>query len=53
MLKCHPGHGGFREDAGRPAIGVTKKISITLPSETWERIEKENRLCLLFFVIFW
>ncbi|MED4462063.1 hypothetical protein [Metabacillus fastidiosus] len=41
-LSCRPGHGGFREGAGRPAIGITKKVSITLPTDTWERIEKEK-----------
>jgi hypothetical protein len=37
-------HGGKREGAGRPSIGITKKISITLPEEIWETLErnKEN-----------
>jgi hypothetical protein len=30
-----------REKLGRPSLGVTKKVSITLPSDVWERIEKE------------
>lgn len=34
------GHGGKREGAGRPSLGTTKKVSITLPDETWEQIEK-------------
>lgn len=32
--------GGLREGAGRKSIGVTKKISLTLPNDIWERIEK-------------
>jgi hypothetical protein len=30
--------GGKREGAGRPALGTTKKVSITLPDEIWEKI---------------
>lgn len=30
-----------RESAGRPSLGVTKKVSITLPNDIWEQIEKE------------
>jgi hypothetical protein len=30
-----------REKMGRPSLGVTKKVSITLPSDIWEKIEKE------------
>ncbi|HDJ1468224.1 TPA: hypothetical protein PPO51_004037 [Clostridioides difficile] len=30
-----------KESAGRPSLGVTKKVSITLPSDIWEKIEKE------------
>lgn len=30
-----------KEPAGRPSLGVTKKVSITLPSDIWEKIEKE------------
>lgn len=33
-------HGGKREGAGRPSLGTTKKVSITLPDESWEQIEK-------------
>ena len=34
--------GGKREGAGRPAIGTSKKISITLPDEVWEAIERDK-----------
>jgi len=37
-----PSHGGKREGAGRPSLGTTKKVSITLPDEVWERIEHEK-----------
>jgi hypothetical protein len=30
-----------REKMGRPSLGVTKKISVTLPQDIWEKIEKE------------
>ena len=30
-----------KESAGRPSLGVTKKVSITLPSDIWEKVEKE------------
>ncbi|MFV2051129.1 hypothetical protein ACEWK1_27700, partial [Metabacillus sp. YM-086] len=30
-----------KEKAGRPSLGVTKKVSITLPSDIWEKIENE------------
>ncbi|KIO69290.1 hypothetical protein B4065_1463 [Caldibacillus thermoamylovorans] len=33
-------HGGKREGAGRPSVGTTKKVSLTLPDEIWEEIEK-------------
>ncbi|WP_257211000.1 ribbon-helix-helix domain-containing protein [Bacillus wiedmannii] len=32
--------GGKREGAGRKGFGVTKKVSITLPSEVWREIEE-------------
>ena len=35
-------HGGFREGAGRKAMGVTKKVSITLFKEQWDKIDKEK-----------
>jgi hypothetical protein len=30
-----------KEKMGRPSLGVTKKVSITLPSDVWEKIEQE------------
>lgn len=30
-----------KESAGRPSFGVTKKVSITLPSDIWGKMEKE------------
>lgn len=30
-----------REVMGRPSLGVTKKVSITLPSDIWEKIEND------------
>lgn len=35
--------GGKREGSGRPRIGTTKKISITLPDRAWESIEREAK----------
>ncbi|WP_342512809.1 CopG family transcriptional regulator [Sporosarcina sp. FSL K6-1522] len=35
------GRGGKREGAGRKGFGITKKVSLTLPPEIWEKIEKE------------
>jgi len=35
-------HGGYREGAGRPSLGLTKKVSITLPDDIWKRIDKEK-----------
>ncbi|MGD6864272.1 MULTISPECIES: ribbon-helix-helix protein, CopG family [Bacillus cereus group] len=32
--------GGKREGAGRKGFGVTKKVSVTLPSEVWGEIEE-------------
>ncbi|NMO94288.1 ribbon-helix-helix domain-containing protein [Paenibacillus lemnae] len=34
--------GGIREGSGRKSIGVTKKISLTLPEELWAEIEKHG-----------
>ncbi|WP_284238294.1 hypothetical protein [Paenibacillus glycanilyticus] len=31
--------GGHREGSGRKSIGVTKKVSLTLTEETWDKIE--------------
>lgn len=36
----NPFWGGKREGAGRKAIGVTKKISLTLPGSTWEWLDE-------------
>lgn len=41
-LDCRPKRGGYREGAGRPSLGVTKKLSITLPADSWNEIEKEK-----------
>lgn len=30
-----------KERVGRPSLGVTKKISVTLPNDIWEKIGKE------------
>lgn len=38
--------GGHREGSGRKSIGVTKKVSLTLTEEIWEKIEshcEENK----------
>jgi hypothetical protein len=32
--------GGSRDGAGRKGFGETKKVSLTLPKETWTDIEK-------------
>lgn len=32
-------HGGKREGSGRKAIGITRKISLTLDDDTWEYID--------------
>ena len=29
------------ESAGRPSLGMTKKVSITLPNDIWDKIGKE------------
>lgn len=34
-------HGGRRVGAGRPSLGTTKKVSLTLPDEIWEEIERQ------------
>ena len=34
-------HGGKRDGAGRPSLGVTKKVSVTLPEVTWKKIQQE------------
>jgi metal-responsive CopG/Arc/MetJ family transcriptional regulator len=35
-------HGGKREGAGRPSVGTTRRISLTLPDEIWEFIDKRK-----------
>lgn len=35
-------HGGKREGSGRPSLGTTKKVSLTLPDEIWEMIEQRK-----------
>lgn len=32
-------HGGKREGAGRPSLGITKKVSLTLTNDVWQFIE--------------
>lgn len=32
--------GGNRKGAGRKPIGITRKISLTLPQEYWEQIDR-------------
>lgn len=29
-----------RESSGRPSLGVTKKVSVTLPNDIWEKVGK-------------
>jgi hypothetical protein len=39
---------------GRPSLGTTKKVSLTLPDETWEWIDEqagENRSALIRYLI--
>jgi len=33
-------HGGKRQGSGRPTLGITKKVSITLSDENWEKFDK-------------
>ncbi|OBZ08392.1 hypothetical protein A8L34_24085 [Bacillus sp. FJAT-27264] len=33
--------GGLREGAGRKGIGLTKKVSLTLTEELWDKLEKQ------------
>lgn len=37
-----PSHGGKREGAGRPSLGTTRKVSITLPDTVWSGIEEKK-----------
>lgn len=43
MLPEHLKHSNSakKERAGRPSLGVTKKVSVTLPKDIWEMVEKE------------
>lgn len=34
--------GGPREGAGRKNIGITKKVSLTLTEELWEKVEQQR-----------
>lgn len=36
-------HGGKREGAGRPSVGSTKRVALTLPDETWEEVEQHKK----------
>ncbi|WP_456275068.1 hypothetical protein [Bacillus sp. AK031] len=35
-------HGGRREGAGRPSVGTTRRVALTLPDEIWEMIDKRK-----------
>ena len=35
-----PGRGGPRSGAGRKPIGITRKLSLTLPEACWEEIDR-------------
>lgn len=40
-MDCLTGNrGGSRKGAGRKPIGITRKISLTLPQECWEEIDR-------------
>jgi hypothetical protein len=36
-------------NVGRPSMGTTKKVSITLPDKTWEKIDEEEKTRSAFF----
>ena len=36
-----PDWGGSRDGAGRPKIGSSRTVRITLPDQYWERIDEE------------
>lgn len=40
-LLSPPRNNGARQPMGRPSLGVSKKVSITMPEEAWEWFEKE------------
>ncbi|PFV20973.1 CopG family transcriptional regulator [Bacillus toyonensis] len=42
-------HGGKREGAGRPTLGITRKVSVTLSEEHWKRIEDSKKTFSEFF----
>lgn len=42
-LDCRASHGGRREGAGRPSLGTTKKVSITLPDEIWQKLDDHRK----------
>ncbi|MDI6680029.1 CopG family transcriptional regulator [Bacillus wiedmannii] len=42
-------HGGKREGAGRPTLGITRKVSITLSEEHWKRIQDSEKTYSEFF----
>jgi len=39
QLRMDYARGGSREGAGRKGIGVTRKLSLTLPEEAWDRFD--------------
>lgn len=39
-LDCRFSHGGKREGAGRPSLGTTRKVSLTLPGHIWDKLEE-------------
>lgn len=38
-----PSHGGKREGAGRPSVGTTRRVSLTLPDDLWDLIDKRKK----------
>lgn len=40
-LLSPPRNQGARHPVGRPSLGATKKVSITMPEDAWEWFEKE------------
>lgn len=45
-------HGGRRNNAGRKRIGETKRISLTLPNEYWNEIDKKDINSLAEYIRF-
>lgn len=35
-----PAHGGKREGAGRPSVGTTRRVALTLPEDVWGKIDQ-------------